>query len=245
MLLAAGQSPAPAPPSGDNAALPAVMVAASQGFISGNYLEVVKGNVVFTIANVVRRLLLMFFPRVVGMFLLGFWAGRNNVFARLDEYRGLVRRALLAGISLGLPLVLIGWWWGDHAVGPPNVAGLIETAIKSFGVPLLALGYTAGLWLLFARSPALMAVLAPVGRMALSNYLMHSVVGVIVFYGLGFGLFGTLSLTGAVVSATVLFAVQVVVSRWWLERARFGPAEWLWRMFTYGRRFSLWRGQTY
>ena len=76
-------------PSGDCAPLPAVMVAASQGFIDGNYLQVVQGNVVFTIANVVRRFLLMFFPRVVGMFLLGFWAGRNGVFARLDDYRGL------------------------------------------------------------------------------------------------------------------------------------------------------------
>ena len=80
-------------------------------------------------------------------------------------------------------------------------------------MPLLALGYAAGLWLLFARTPALMRTLAPVGRMALSNYLMHSVVGVIVFYGLGFGLFGKLSLTSAVVVALLLFGVQVVFSR--------------------------------
>ena len=240
LLLVAGQGPAPAP-SGDGAALPAVMVAASQGFIDGNYLQVVKGNVVFTIANVVRRFLLMFFPRVVGMFLLGFWAGRNGVFARLDDYRDLARRTWIVGATVGLPLALIGWWWGDHALGPPNVAGLIETVINSVGVPLLALGYAAGLWLLFARTPALMRALAPVGRMALSNYLMHSVVGVIVFYGLGFGLFGKLSLTSAIVVALLLFGVQVVFSPWWLERARFGPAEWLWRMFTYGRRFDLFR----
>jgi uncharacterized protein len=241
LLLVAGQSPAPAT-SGSSAGLPPIMVAASQGFIDGNYLQVVNGNVVFAIANMVRRFLLMFFPRVVGMFLLGFWAGRNGVFARLDDYRGLARRTWIVGATVGLPLALVGWWLGDHAVGPPNVAGLIETVIKSVGVPLLALAYAAGLWLLFARTPALMRALAPVGRMALSNYLMHSVVGVIVFYGLGFGLFGKLSLTGAVVVALLLFGLQVAFSRWWLERARFGPAEWLWRMFTYERRFDLFRG---
>jgi len=77
--------------------------------------------------------------------------------------------------------------------------------------------------------------------MALSNYLMHSVAGVIAFYGLGFGLFGRLSLTGAVIAALAFFMLQIVVSRWWLGRASFGPAEWVWRMLTYGRRFPLMR----
>ena len=77
------------------------------------------------------------------------------------------------------------------------------------------------------------------GRMALTNYLMHSLVGLAVFYGLGFGWYGTLSLTSALVFAVALFVLQIALSLAWLRIAAFGPAEWLWRMFTYRRRFPL------
>jgi uncharacterized protein len=78
--------------------------------------------------------------------------------------------------------------------------------------------------------------------MALSNYLLHSVAGVIAFYGIGFGWFGRLSMASALIVAVAFFVVQMILSRLWLERAAFGPAEWVWRMFTYRRRFPLVRG---
>jgi uncharacterized protein len=62
-----------------------------------------------------------------------------------------------------------------------------------------------------------------------------------VFYGLGLGYYGRVSLTVALGLCVALFAVQIVVSRLWLSIAAFGPAEWLWRTFTYRRRFSLFR----
>ena len=238
LFVAAGQ-PSPPPAASEAEALPPVLAAAAQSFGHGTYIQVVRGNVVFTVANVIRRLMLMFFPRVVGMFLLGFYAGRNNLFARLDEHRRLVRNVFIVGMAAGLPLALAGWALGESVVGPPTAHGLVETTVKSIGVPLLALGYAAGLWLLFARAPKLLNALAPAGRMALSNYLMQSVAGVIIFYGLGFGLFGRLSLSAAVIGACAFFALQLLVSRWWLARANFGPAEWVWRMFTYRRRFPL------
>jgi uncharacterized protein len=124
----------------------------------------------------------------------------------------------------------------------PGVVGLIDTIAKSVGAPALALAYGAGLTLLFQRARGLMRTLAPVGRMALTNYILQSVVGVLVFYGIGLGFFRRTPLTIAVAGALVLFAVQVCISRAWLSRAQFGPAEWLWRMFTYRRRFALRRG---
>jgi uncharacterized protein len=241
ILLAAAGQPAQPATAGATDELPAFLATAAQSFAHGNYFQILAGNVVFTAANIVRRLLLMFFPRVVGMFLLGFYAGRNNLFSRLDEHRRLATNAFVAGLAIGLPLSLAGWALGEHAVGPPSVLGLIETVIKSIGVPLQALGYAAGLWLLFARAPRLLAPLAPVGRMALSNYLMHSVAGVVIFYGIGFGLFGRLSLTAAVLGALAFFGLQIFLSRWWLERGQFGPAEWLWRIFTYRRVIPLFK----
>lgn len=237
LVAMAGQPVQPSTDSGGE--LPPILATATLSFSHGNYVQILAGNLVFTVANLVRRLLLMFFPRVIGMFLLGFYAGRNNVFGRLDEYGRLARNTLLIGFGMGLPLALAAYALGDHALGPPTTLGLLETVIKSIGVPLLALGYAAGLWLLFSRAPQLMAPLVPVGRMALSNYLIHSVAGVLIFYGVGFGLFGRLSLTAAVVGALAFFVLQMFLSRWWLRRARFGPAEWLWRMFTYRRRIPL------
>jgi uncharacterized protein len=71
--------------------------------------------------------------------------------------------------------------------------------------------------------------------MALTNYLMQSLLYFFLLYGFGFGLLPWLGSTLALIVALVFFALQIVFSRWWLERCRFGPAEWLWRSATYGR----------
>ena len=77
--------------------------------------------------------------------------------------------------------------------------------------------------------------------MALTNYLTQSVAGVLVFYGIGVGMFGRVSLTTALAGCVGFFVVQMIASRAWLAIAMFGPAEWLWRMFTYRKRFPLLR----
>jgi len=71
--------------------------------------------------------------------------------------------------------------------------------------------------------------------MALSNYLLQSLVCTLLFYGYGLGLFEQLPRAWQIPFALGLFASQVLYSRWWLQRFRFGPAEWLWRSITYWR----------
>ena len=78
-----------------------------------------------------------------------------------------------------------------------------------------------------------------VRRMALSNYLSQSLIGVLLFYGLGFGLGCSIGLVYIELTALTVFAVQIVVSGWWLQWFRFGPLEWIWRMLTYGNYFKL------
>jgi uncharacterized protein len=113
--------------------------------------------------------------------------------------------------------------------------------VEAVAVPSLALGYAAAICLIFQRRPRLLRSFGPMGRMALSNYLLHSICGVAVFYGIGLGLWGRASVGVLIAAATAVVAVQMAVSRWWLSRAAFGPAEWLWRMMTYGRRVPLMR----
>jgi uncharacterized protein len=126
-------------------------------------------------------------------------------------------------------------------MGVPGLAGLLETTVKSFGVPALSLGYAAGLCLLFQRGRVLRRAFAPAGRMALSNYLMQSAAALAIFYGIGLGLFGRVPLVTALAGAAVFFVLQMIASRVWLSSAAFGPAEWLWRMYTYRRRVPLLR----
>ena len=77
--------------------------------------------------------------------------------------------------------------------------------------------------------------------MALTNYLLQSLVCTTLFFGYGLGLFERMPRAWQIPFALGLFAVQVVASRWWLRRARFGPVEWLWRWVTYLRRPPMWQ----
>jgi len=106
-----------------------------------------------------------------------------------------------------------------------------------FGSLVVALGHV-GLLMLIVQSGALQWLtrrLAAVGRMALSNYLTHSLVCTTLFYGYGFGLFGHINRTGLAAIVLAIWAFQLLVSPIWLERFRFGPVEWLWRSLTYWR----------
>ena len=227
---------AASPAGGTESGLPPFLADAVEKFTHGGYLAIVQGNVAFTAANVVRRFILMFFPRVFAMFLLGFYVGRHSMFANLGAYRPLIVRTLLLGATIGLPLAFVGAWLEGGAFPEANVRGLIETIVKSVSIPALALGYAAALCLAFQRLPALMRTLAPVGRMALSHYVAQSVVGVALFYGIGFGIGPRWGMAGLLAAWALIFTTQVVVSHVWLSRFRYGPLEWLWRWLTYGGR---------
>ncbi|MDN5782710.1 MAG: DUF418 domain-containing protein, partial [Luteimonas sp.] len=143
---------------------------------------------------------------------------------------------LPAGLVMAMLLVLSDYdrlaWLGADAISRPLHALVHETML------VVALGYAALFVHLFQR-PAWrrwLQHLAPVGRMALSNYLAHTVVGIALFYGIGLGIGPRYGMVAVVIAWLVLFGAQVAFSRWWLDRFRFGPAEWVWRSLTYGKR---------
>ena len=82
---------------------------------------------------------------------------------------------------------------------------------------------------------------APVGRMALTNYFMQTVVAMVLFYGVGLGIGPRFGLVGVLASGVLIFLAQIAMSRWWLARFHFGPLEWLWRTLTYGHRQPMHR----
>jgi uncharacterized protein len=181
-------------------------------------------------------------PRVLALFALGGWVWRTGVFQRPEEHRRLLSLTVAIGIPLGGAANL--FMSGALASAPPEL-GAWGTMIDDLGGIALALGYGAGLVLLFERPGArrVLQPLAPLGRMALTNYLGQSVIFGFVFYGYGLGQFGKMSVTHAALLGVAVYVAQAVASAWWLRRFRFGPVEWIWRGATYGRLPRL-RGDT-
>jgi len=118
---------------------------------------------------------------------------------------------------------------------PPSAGGLLGTALQGIGVPMLAIGYAATVALLVVDGWRFIKVFAPVGRMALTNYLMHSLICVTLSYGFGFGLWWHIGAAKAMSIALIIIALQIPLSALWLSRFRYGPVEWVWRRLTYGR----------
>jgi uncharacterized protein len=106
---------------------------------------------------------------------------------------------------------------------------------------LTALGYI-GLVMLVCRSGRLTAVtrrLSAVGRMALTNYILQTVICTLLFYGVGFGLFGKLERKELLFVVVSIWIFETIASSQWLARFRFGPLEWMWRSLTHGSRQPL------
>jgi uncharacterized protein len=165
-------------------------------------------------------------PKVLGIMLLGLWVGRRLASGTLLDDRRLLWRVLLVGTAIGLPATVVYAW--TPGLGQASWPSLVGT------VPL-GLAYGAAFVLAWPHAKRWLGVFVAPGRMALTNYLTHSVLGVVLFYGVGFGLAGRLSIPATYAYATCLFAAQVVFSRWWLAHHAQGPMEALWRRLTYGR----------
>jgi uncharacterized protein len=105
------------------------------------------------------------------------------------------------------------------------------------GSPVLGLAYLAGLTLLLL-DPVWQARLRPLaapGRLALTNYLMQSVICTTLFYGYGLGWYNRIGPLSGILLCLTIFVMQAMLSAWWLLRFGYGPAEWLWRSLTYLR----------
>lgn len=175
-------------------------------------------------------------PKVVGLFILGYLASKHRLYTRLQDLPLL--KALYWSVSIGLPTSLL-YAWSATSGHPWGLT--VHSLLYAVSVIPLAIVFIIGICLLYLQSPKSVVFrwLAAPGRMALSCYISHSLIGVLLFYGLGFGLGTSLGLVYIELIALVVFFIQIIVCRIWLNYFRFGPLEWLWRMLTYGRYFPI------
>jgi uncharacterized protein len=139
------------------------------------------------------------------------------------------------GLGIGTPLVIYGILRDFTAGWSYDYSMFLGSQFNYWGSIPMALGYVAivmlicksGLWEKLVRR------FAAVGRMALTNYLLQTIICTTIFYGHGLGLFGRVERPGQMAIVVGIWILQLVISPLWLSRFRFGPAEWLWRTLTY------------
>jgi uncharacterized protein len=221
--------------------LSAMSVNALRVFQDSDWFAVVRENHRLNLWALFGFWGLFFF--VAGRLMLGAALGRSGWLHDVTAHASVWKRLSWACLPLGLALTLFvqaqdygrlpalqPWFTrpGGHA---------LLTVMRDLSTLSLGFGYLATFVLLFQhlRWQRWLRHLVPVGRMALTNYLMQTLIGIGLFYGIGFGIGPRFGLVGVVVTWAAVFVAQIVFSRWWLARFRFGPAEWLWRSLTYGR----------
>ncbi len=175
-------------------------------------------------------------------FLLGLIAGRNRWFEDLAGNTGLFRRLFrwAGGLSIAIPVVAITLFFALKAVAGKSetesspwmaLVGLSAYDAWNFANTLF---YIAGFALLFQRPKwnHILSKLAPFGRMGLTNYVTQSVLGGLVFFSIGLGKLGEIGNLVTLSIALGVICLQMVISRIWLAKFRFGPMEWFWRCLT-------------
>ncbi len=182
-------------------------------------------------------------PKVLGLFLLGFWAGRKMIFANLSNYTTMLKKVRKWGVIIGLPMNILMALSEIDVI--PDRGGLLNTVTYALGVVPLSMAYVSWICLYWVKrdQQTRWKWLAPMGRMALTNYLMQTMLGILIFYGIGFGFGGNIGPVKFVPIALTIYSLQVLYSNLWFRYFNFGPFEWIWRQLTYGKRLPITRNK--
>ena len=164
---------------------------------------------------------------------MGLYAGKRRIFQDIEPNLPFLRKCMWFGLACGIGGLI------RFVPRTPEfpVSGFVRGTLNAFSMYIFIF-YAVGIVLLVYRSPwwrAKFAALAPVGRMALTNYLTHTLVAMLIFYNCGLGYFGKMGSAWGLVLSLAIYTAQIPFCAWWLRRYQFGPAEWLWRSLTYGK----------
>ncbi|MCS6831712.1 MAG: DUF418 domain-containing protein [Armatimonadota bacterium] len=211
---------------------------AEKVYSQGGYLDAMQHRLWEWLQTILWAYLALL-PNALVMFWLGMYAGKGRLFENIQS--SLARWRVVAGVCL-VAGAIVNLLYARQLFTAPQQLELAPflTALWLYllGGPVLAVGYILllSLWLRDGGRQARFAWLAAVGRMALTNYLLQSVICTLLFYNYGLGLYGKVGVAAGFVLSCFIFAVQSLFSVWWLRRYRFGPVEWLWRTLTYGQK---------
>ncbi|MFF5447186.1 DUF418 domain-containing protein [Streptomyces sp. NPDC012888] len=194
----------------------------------GGFADVVGANVDALPEAAAATLLMSGF--VIAAFLVGLAAGKQHWLTTAEGPT--LRRLLVTGLCVGVPTALFA---AAGTAGPLSARWeLLAAMVSVVAAPALSVAYASGLLLWFRTGGGARAVsvLAPAGRMALTNYLTQSLVMALLFTGYGLALYGRLGIAVPLAMALLLYAAQLALSARLMRRYRLGPVEWLLRKLT-------------
>ncbi|HLL77656.1 MAG TPA: DUF418 domain-containing protein [Pyrinomonadaceae bacterium] len=211
---------------------------ALETFSSGTYAEVLRVNWLYDWDITLSVGQIAYQVALFGRLLLGLYAARLSLHVDLERHSKLFRTLLIGGAIIGVACnILIAGRYLDSPAAGGFFLPFGRRFIAQTGYLALTLAYASALALLFRASwwRRYLLMFAPVGRMALTCYLLQTLFGLWLFYGFmpGPGLMGKIGPVWLVLVWLGGYAVQVWFASLWLRRFRYGPAEWLWRSLTY------------
>jgi len=214
---------------------PAETVAAEVANYQGGWREQMRSRVPAALGMHTGALIFWVFWRVGGLMLIGMAFFKLGIFSAARSRRFYVTCIVLA-LAIGLPIIM----YGIHRnfAADWDMSRLFFGSIYNYwGSLFVGMGWVSVI-MLACLSDGLQRTkqaLGSVARMALTNYLLHTIICTTIFYGHGFGYFGEVSRVGQILIVLTIWAFQVPFSVWWLRYFRFGPFEWLWRTLSYMR----------
>ncbi|MBE4909290.1 DUF418 domain-containing protein [Bacillus luteolus] len=167
------------------------------------------------------------------MFLLGALSAKVKWFSKVDENIKSIKIVWFITLMIGLPFKLLPYLFDQNL--------MTEFIQDTIGGPAIAMFYITSILLLLRKTlwQSILSPLSYVGRLSLTNYLFQSILCTLLFYSYGLGFYGKVSPFVGLILTLVIFSIQIILSKLWLNYYKFGPVEWLWRTLTYGKKQPL------
>ena len=203
---------------------------------SGSFAEITMQRTTDFVVEFVGGFLASSLFLIFAMFLTGLQFGKRGMLsdpdAHVETWKSILRWGMIVGVPTSALFTYTGFIGSSIDLG---WAGMLHGTLVYVAGPALCLAYVAAIVLACRRERVrrLLAPVAAVGRNALSNYLLQSVVCTTIFYGYGFGLFGTIGPATGLFLTIGIYAVQMIISTYYIRHFRYGPAELVWRKLTY------------
>ncbi|MBH0172151.1 DUF418 domain-containing protein [Fictibacillus sp. 23RED33] len=202
-------------------------------YSEGTYFEIMKERI--REWGDLNRYVLFFIAGLLPMFLFGAYAAKKRTFTNKELWKIWLLTLILGPGSKIFAVIFFPSKGEDWRY---------ETAMSwgyEFGGAMMSIFYISSIVLLYrsGRCKRLFNYFQFTGRMAFTNYLTQSIIATTFFYSYGLGLYGEFGPFVGVIFACIIFAIQVLFSKWWIERYYMGPLEWVWRSLTYGRKQRL------
>ncbi len=216
------------------------MESAIHAYGQGTFSEIMAqrtSDTLFSYSGIFASLFVIF-----PLFLLGLYVGGKKIFQHIETNLALIRKTWQWSLVIGLTMSMVKFIF-KNLMGADYFSfdTVIHTGAGFLGDTGLCLFFMTSIILLYQNRKwkSKLKHFSYVGRMALSNYLLQSIICTTIFYNYGLGLYGKVGPALGLLLSIVIFTIQLIISKYWFRYYQFGPIEWLWKSLTYSKLFRM------